>query len=176
MKKLFGCLGLVVLLPILLLSIAAIVGLIRDGIRDWSKTPAERAALEKRLQAIEEERVAANKRQISRTHSTPPAADFDRLSAQSDKWYVGGTLHEATGKEWVTASRRNRIATAADMIAKTTKLRVRSMDQLLSPTIELESCMSTALQDTTPTKDGIIGHWSVKDIGVMCILTLNQNQ
>ena len=35
------------------------------------------------------------------------------ISAQ--RWFQGGTLHRATLREWLRASRRNQIATAADL-------------------------------------------------------------
>jgi len=38
-------------------------------------------------------------------------------------WYAGGTLHEATMAEWRSATRRNKIATAADFVANYVKAR-----------------------------------------------------
>jgi hypothetical protein len=33
------------------------------------------------------------------------------------KWYEGGTLHDATASEWVSATEKNRVATGADFVA-----------------------------------------------------------
>jgi len=33
------------------------------------------------------------------------------------QWYMGGTLHQATGKEWHAATHANKLATCADFIA-----------------------------------------------------------
>jgi hypothetical protein len=39
--------------------------------------------------------------------------------SSSDKWFQGGTLHQATMTEWKTATSQNKLATAADWLATT---------------------------------------------------------
>ena len=36
----------------------------------------------------------------------------------ASEWYEGGTLHQATAKEWHAVSSENQLATAADFVAK----------------------------------------------------------
>ncbi|AJC66877.1 hypothetical protein [Dickeya zeae] len=38
-------------------------------------------------------------------------------TAQATSWYQGGTLHNATALEWQKASRDNKVATCADILA-----------------------------------------------------------
>ncbi|GEM_PF-2643223 len=47
--------------------------------------------------------------------SAPPKAPV--VQNKAPKWYSGGTLHKATGKEWVNADDRDKLATSADFLA-----------------------------------------------------------
>lgn len=53
-----------------------------------------------------------------RSANAPPEKETVRLPVQpSGKWYVGGTLHDATPDEWNAASQSNKLATCADFLA-----------------------------------------------------------
>ncbi len=70
-------------------------------------------------------------------------------STQS-KWYVGGTLHRATMREWYGATYKNRLATCGDLVASVMKIEgktVSSMDGLKKEAVNLEVCISEAGAD-----------------------------
>ena len=80
------------------------------------------------------------------------------------EWYSGGTLHDATLREWYSASYQNRLATSADFIAAVK--RAKDMKQLKERAIELEHYITTVATD--PVSHG----QKVKDIAVIGIVTL----
>ena len=51
--------------------------------------------------------------------STSVASTTKASLNEGSKWYTGGTLHEATMREWKRASYSNRLATCADFVAGT---------------------------------------------------------
>ncbi len=68
----------------------------------------------------------------------------------AEKWYVGGTLHNATVQEWKHASYRNRLATCADYISSTSegeKLeREEGVDAIKMRAMNLERCITEATE------------------------------
>ena len=89
-------------------------------------------------------------------------------SSQSSKpkeWYVGGSLHDKTVAEWRTATYENRLATSADFVMKLGKFQLLPPD-LGKRAIELEACISTAVQD------GFTDHWTVSATGAPCAVLL----
>lgn len=57
----------------------------------------------------------------SQTNSRRYSGSNNRVesSNESQKWFQGGTLHNASISEWKRASRRNKLATAADWLSST---------------------------------------------------------
>jgi len=84
-------------------------------------------------------------------------------SAGAKEWYEGGTLHNANSREWNNATYENKLATAADWVAKI--VNVRSMADLKSKAIEVVSCVSETVKGT--------GNQKVAEIAVMCMIMMN---
>lgn len=80
---------------------------------DWfAVTPDNDAtARARRIEAAES--AAAARRAQQRADRRARAA----VGAHALPWYEGGTLHSATGRQWLAAPARNRLATAADFVA-----------------------------------------------------------
>jgi hypothetical protein len=62
-------------------------------------------------------------------------------------WFVGGTLHDADGKKWRMGAEHDRLATAADYLARQLaqarlSLKVATVDDLKPYAIELEKCVT----------------------------------
>ena len=70
---------------------------------------------------------------------------FITSAIYAGEWYEGGTLHNATLREWYSASYQNRLATSADLIAAV-KL-AKDMKQLKERAIELENYITTVAKD-----------------------------
>src|SRR5256885_17183495 len=65
------------------------------------------------------------------------------------QWYSGGTLHEANGLEWQKADARNRLATAADMVAVIAKggdthITYRTVEDFRPYAEQLAACITEA--------------------------------
>lgn len=93
---------------------------------DWFVVPPDNdaAATARRVEAVAERRAAALEAELEALEAELEAARSNRRSgtdgsvaAQGLPWYEGGTLHTATGQQWLAASARNRRATAADFVA-----------------------------------------------------------
>lgn len=82
----------------------------------------------------------------------------------ASEWYIGGTLHQATAKQWHNASSENQLATAADFVAKAQT--PASMGQLRRRSIELKQCITSA------TADSSLGDQKVVQIAALCIVQL----
>ena len=87
------------------------------------------------------------------------------------QWYSGGTLHAATGLEWQKADARNRLATAADMVAAVAKggatnIQYRTVEDFRPYAEQLAACITEA----TKTKAA----WTVpvQDIAALCVVSL----
>lgn len=77
----------------------------------------------------------------------------------SAQWYVGGTLHSRTLKEWHIASTANKHATLADMVGKA--LNIRSPDAVRFKVIEVTACMDVVAGEKSlrsqPVPDMVVG-------------------
>lgn len=82
----------------------------------------------------------------------------------ANEWYEGGTLHQATAKQWHEASSHNQLATAADFVAKAQA--PANMDQLRRRATELKQCITSA------TADSSLGDQKVVEIAALCIMQL----
>jgi hypothetical protein len=101
----------------------------------------------------------------------PPASPPDLPSPAERPWYEGGTLHGATMVEWRTASYANRLATAADFVAATSKSRgitFASMDELKEQAIALELAISTA------GEGGNADHQQVSEVAAACLVLMDK--
>lgn len=90
--------------------------------------------------------------------SRPTSAPKPTLRPTSPKttskaWYEGGTLHCATVEEWLRATDDNRLATAADWVARLSNVglvwETETEARLLAS--ELENCVSGAAEGMTET-------------------------
>jgi hypothetical protein len=79
-------------------------------------------------------------------------------------WYEGGTLHNASAGDWHNASYQNRLATAADFIAKSVS--TNNMSDLKSKATELEICITEA------TNDPRLYNMRVAEVGALCMVQL----
>ncbi len=84
------------------------------------------------------------------------------------EWYSGGTLHGASGKAWKAASSHDRLATAADFVAKVVS--PTSMEELREKAQELQICISEAVAD--PSGDG----QEVSAIAAACVMLMGYAQ
>ena len=80
------------------------------GARARQIEAAESAAAAGRIAALQAELDAALR--ANRGSSTDRS-----VAAHALPWYEGGTLHAATGRQWLAAPARSRLATAADFVA-----------------------------------------------------------
>ncbi len=67
-------------------------------------------------------------------------------------WSAGGTLHNATVRQWLDGTKHNRIATAGDMmtialVGSGIPPGSLNYDEMKQLAIKLEACITTALQD-----------------------------
>ena len=87
------------------------------------------------------------------------------------QWYSSGTLHHASGLEWQQADARNRLATAADMVAAVVK---EGGTNITSSTVEdvrpyaeqLAACITEA------TRTRAAATLPVQDIAALCVVSL----
>jgi hypothetical protein len=63
---------------------------------------------------------------------------------QPGEWYSGGTLHDATIREWYAAQYSNRVATCADFLVAKDPSLAEDMDELKSLAIRLDKAIRTA--------------------------------
>lgn len=78
-------------------------------------------------------------------------------------WYEGGTLHNATLKEWAGAVTQNKMATMADMVVAA-KIAKRPMD-VVEKSVRAASCVDdVAREKASQTQD-------VASVAAMCMLS-----
>jgi hypothetical protein len=98
--------------------------------------------------------------------ATAPAAEPTTESAASslpeDLWFVGGTLHKATCREWLDSTPQNRLATAGDFVAAI--LNPATFMELRAPAEEMAKCITKAAP-AAPSK-------RVSEIGLKCLESL----
>jgi hypothetical protein len=105
------------------------------------------------------------------SNKTVPETPQQPADNTTKEWYVGGTLHKGTGKDWRTATDSNRLATAADFVAKAIKsdllnITFENMDDLKHYAVELSTCLTEFLKtELTDTR-------SVADSATMCVVTM----
>lgn len=95
-----------------------------------------------------------------------------RPTPPANSWTLGGTLHNATLKEWREASYRNRLATAADFVAATAKnrnLRLDTTQSLRRYAEELEACISATAAESHPAID----HQRTNEIAAACMVNMD---
>lgn len=98
----------------------------------------------------------------SGSQPAPSTATTVETPAKPQEWYQGGTLAQATTKEWNQADFHNRLATAADMefvlkyrkegddyFNKKTGAKLASIDSMEGPAMDLEQCISEAAKEST---------------------------
>jgi hypothetical protein len=85
-------------------------------------------------------------------------------AAAAEEWYQGGTLHNATAKEWQAATYRNRLATSADFVAGAKA--ASNMKELRVRAEGLERCI------TEGTDDPALEELKVKDVAAACLVIL----
>ena len=88
----------------------------------------------------------------------------------SAQWYSGGSLHGATGKQWVAASSSNRLATSADFVAKAFgEKKVRSLgsiDKLKPYAQNVKSCVDETYR--APNSQNL----RVSEVAASCLIIL----
>jgi len=88
------------------------------------------------------------------------------------QWYSGGTLHDATGAAWQHADARNRLATAADLVAAVAKgsdgtLPDRTGDDFRAYAALLAACITQA----SATKAAAT--LPVRDLADLCLVSMH---
>lgn len=85
-------------------------------------------------------------------------------------WYEGGTLHDATIREWKRATYRDRLATCADLVAAIAKhegRRPKDMDEFREWAAALEICISEA------SRDEWSDHLKVTEVSAACWILMD---
>ncbi|NOZ70938.1 MAG: hypothetical protein GXP38_03320 [Chloroflexi bacterium] len=85
-------------------------------------------------------------------------------TALGKEWYVGGTLHKATVREWHSASYANKLATSADFA--TTGSGSRNLTEIKIMAIQLEECI------TESSNDPRLYGQDVANFAVLCLYEL----
>lgn len=84
-------------------------------------------------------------------------------ASAAGNWYEGGTLHNATLKEWAGAVTQNKMATMADMVVAA-KLAKRPME-VVEKSVRAASCVDDVARDKASlTQD-------VASVAAMCMLS-----
>jgi hypothetical protein len=87
------------------------------------------------------------------TKENKKAINIDNEKKEIRAWYSNGTLHQSSIKEWKLATSENKLATSADWIMSVNKSIEKkvtdsgTMDTLMPYSIELVSCIDTAISD-----------------------------
>lgn len=88
------------------------------------------------------------------------------------RWYIGGTLHDSSARDWSVAEYKNRLATAADFVAAEARAQgaiSADPDDLLSEATALERCMSEALIGQSTE---LLEALTVLDLGAACLVII----
>lgn len=97
------------------------------------------------------------------------------------EWYEGGTLVSKTAIEWQSSLPSNRLATAADIVAKLSTFsdsalngKINSMDDLKPYAMQLTSCLDESFKlQTDPEQNRIIyANQTVAGIAAVCSMLL----
>ena len=87
------------------------------------------------------------------------------------QWYSGGTLHAANGLAWQKADAKNRLATAADMVAAIAKggdtnLTYQTVEDFRPYAEQLAACITEATQTKAAAT------LPVQDIAALCVVSM----
>jgi len=86
------------------------------------------------------------------------------------EWYMNGTLHKATVKEWINATEENKLATTSDWVFSVPQIREkiedgsRSVDSIKPFAESIVSCVDTATE-------GMPKNSKVAEAGALCIFS-----
>jgi hypothetical protein len=111
---------------------------------------------------------AANQKPQSTTNQAASAPTAVEPSSTEGRWYVGGTLHNATPEQWRSGTKENRLATCADFIAASkTHLRsdlAKAMANPESPEAKVASIELCAGIDKFMAETDVAGTNSARDV------------
>lgn len=82
----------------------------------------------------------------------------------AEEWYKGGTLHNATAREWHRSTARNQLATSADFVAAAKV--AANMEQLRTRATAVRKCITEA------TDDPDLYNQKVSEVAAACIVLL----
>jgi hypothetical protein len=104
---------------------------------------------------------SSNNEQVTATKETVK----EKLQAiQKEEWYVGGTLHKATMKEWSQATYENKLATASDFAVTLLKTEGISAKTLSYTEITVKPLAIELVKGLDEiNKDGIVDNQSVSE-------------
>jgi len=85
--------------------------------------------------------------------------------AFAEEWYKGGTLHNATAREWHQSTARNQLATSADFVAAAKV--AANMEQLRTRATAVRKCITEA------TDDPDLYSQKVSEVAAACIVLLH---
>lgn len=106
-------------------------------------------------------------------HASVSRADAETEAQPTTSWHEGGTLHKASGREWVGATQHNQLATAFDwvMTSKSVKAKVAEAGDAESARTQadkLRQCVNVALSRHAK----LYASMPASDIAMTCIITL----
>src|SRR5262245_27309408 len=94
---------------------------------------------------------------------------YENTYAQKSKhdkaWYTGGTLHKSKVIEWKRATKENKLATCADFVANTRK--VKDINELLMKSVELRACIDESVRDNRT-----LDNEGVAEVAALCTVIL----
>jgi hypothetical protein len=86
-------------------------------------------------------------------------AAFVCVGAAHAQWYSGGDLHRSTLREWSRATASNQLATLADIVGKT--LKMRDPDAVKPKALEVQACVNVVARNaklsSQPVADTAVG-------------------
>lgn len=94
-------------------------------------------------------------------------------TAATAPWYAGGTLHKASGREWISGSQQNQLATASDwaLTSKAVKAKVAEsgdMEAIRPMADQLRQCVNVALSRHAK----LYASLPASDVATTCLITL----
>ena len=144
-------------------------------------------------QRMRDKFAAESKEHWAQAAAASPATDTATLAAPAravsapepvqPKWYQGGTLHQAGALEWQQATPQNKLATAADLLAKLwmdgklkpkVAQRIHDVDDLMGPAAELVEGLNRALEKNGDAKLNrkIYTNQKVSEIAAMLLVMM----
>ncbi len=112
----------------------------------------------------------------SRAEDTSAApAEEHSAPTVSAAWYEGGTLQNASVRQWLDGSIQNQLATASQWLLTSEQQKAKvaaaagDMKSVLSSADKLRQCINAALR----RHSHLYSHMPAADIAVSCMITLN---